>query len=39
MGGLDEIGLTLARDEAISTYEQRQARDMPWLAEGTEKAA
>ena len=39
MDGLDEIGLTLARDEAIATYENRQARDMPWLAHGTEKAA
>ena len=43
MEGLDEIGLTLARDSAICTYEQRQARDMPWLASGTndttEKAA
>ncbi len=43
IGGLDEIGLTLARGDAISTYEQRQARDMPWLAPktvtGTEKAA
>jgi len=34
--GLDEIGLTLARDAAISTYENRQRRDMPWLATGTE---
>lgn len=39
MGGLDEIGLTLARDGAISNYEQRQARDMPWLAQGTEMIA
>lgn len=39
MGGLDEVGLTLARDAAISTYESRQARDMPWLAQGTERAA
>jgi 3-isopropylmalate/(R)-2-methylmalate dehydratase small subunit len=37
--GLDEVGLTLARDASISTYEARQARDMPWLAHGTEKAA
>jgi 3-isopropylmalate/(R)-2-methylmalate dehydratase small subunit len=43
MDGLDEIGLTLARHEAIGEYEQRRARDMPWLApsanEATEKAA
>ncbi|MFA9200932.1 MAG: 3-isopropylmalate dehydratase small subunit [Cypionkella sp.] len=37
--GLDEVGLTLARDAEITDYEARQARDMPWLAQGTEKAA
>ena len=37
--GLDEIGLTLARDSQIAQYETRQSRDMPWLARGTEKAA
>ncbi|WP_095011945.1 3-isopropylmalate dehydratase small subunit [Tsuneonella mangrovi] len=37
--GLDEVGLTLSRDAAIATYEQRQAGDMPWLAHGTERAA
>ena len=37
--GLDEVGLTLARDSAISTYEARQAQAMPWLAQGTERAA
>ena len=30
--GLDEIGLTLERDVAISKYEERQAAAMPWLA-------
>ena len=35
MEGLDEVGLTLARDTAISGYEQRQRQDMPWLARGT----
>ena len=39
MGGLDEVGLTLARDAAIGAYEARQGRDMPWFAQGTEKAA
>ncbi|WP_128893244.1 3-isopropylmalate dehydratase small subunit [Erythrobacter sp. HKB08] len=40
LNGLDEIGLTLEREASITTYEQRQARDMPWLAQGTgEKAA
>ena len=37
--GLDEVGLTLARDASIATYETRQARDMPWLAHGTDNAA
>ncbi len=37
--GLDEVGLTLARDKAITTYETRQAAQMPWLAKGTEIAA
>ncbi|WP_338445147.1 3-isopropylmalate dehydratase small subunit [Pelagerythrobacter marensis] len=37
--GLDEIGLTLARDDAIADYEKRQAREMPWLAEPRENAA
>ena len=37
--GLDEIGLTLASAEAIGAYEQRQAAQMPWLAQGTEIAA
>ncbi len=37
--GLDEVGLTLARDAQIADYEARQARDMPWLGHGTEKAA
>ena len=39
MEGLDEIGLTLARDDAIADYETRQARDMPWLAAPRENAA
>ncbi|MEZ5692326.1 MAG: 3-isopropylmalate dehydratase small subunit [Altererythrobacter sp.] len=39
MQGLDEIGLTLERDAAITNYESRQARDMPWLAEGTRERA
>ena len=37
--GLDEIGLTLERGDAIAQYEQRQARDMPWLAAPRENAA
>ncbi|MGX7927001.1 3-isopropylmalate dehydratase small subunit [Tsuneonella sp. HG094] len=35
MQGLDEVGLTLARDSSISKYEDRRANQMPWLAQGT----
>ena len=31
MEGLDEIGLTLSRDAAISRYESTQAEDRPWI--------
>lgn len=37
--GLDEVGLTLARGDAISAYEGRQAQDLPWFAHGTDRAA
>ena len=37
--GLDEVGLTLARDEAIGKYEDNLARERPWLARGTGVAA
>ena len=33
--GLDEVGLTLARDSAISGYEAALASAKPWLARGT----
>ncbi|HVR91012.1 MAG TPA: 3-isopropylmalate dehydratase small subunit [Novosphingobium sp.] len=39
LGGLDEVGLTLARDAAISSYESRSRADLPWLAKGTGIAA
>lgn len=39
LDGLDEVGLTLSRDTAITDYEDRQAAEMPWLAKGTERAA
>jgi 3-isopropylmalate/(R)-2-methylmalate dehydratase small subunit len=39
LNGLDEVGLTLARDAAISTYEQKQRAELPWLATGTGVAA
>ncbi|QZD87598.1 3-isopropylmalate dehydratase small subunit [Qipengyuania psychrotolerans] len=29
--GLDEIGLTLKRDEAITTHEEQRAGSLPWL--------
>ena len=37
--GLDEVGLTLTRDEAITRYEERLATGKPWLARGTGVAA
>jgi 3-isopropylmalate/(R)-2-methylmalate dehydratase small subunit len=37
--GLDEVALTLESGEAIDAYEERQARDRPWLARGTSLAA
>lgn len=37
--GLDEVGLTLARDAAITDYETRLAKSRPWLARGTTLAA
>jgi len=33
--GLDEIGLTLAREEAIATFERRLTSGQPWIARGT----
>jgi len=39
MGGLDEVALTLARNDAIESYEARQAEQMPWFAKGTGLAA
>jgi 3-isopropylmalate/(R)-2-methylmalate dehydratase small subunit len=37
--GLDEVGLTLKSDAAISAYEARQKATQPWLANGTGLAA
>jgi 3-isopropylmalate/(R)-2-methylmalate dehydratase small subunit len=39
LNGLDEVGLTLARDAAINTYEQKHRAELPWLATGTGVAA
>ena len=36
--GLDEVGLTLARDATIGDYEKRQVADLPWFAKGTKAA-
>lgn len=36
--GLDEVGLTLARDAAISKYENEARDALPWLAKGVELA-
>lgn len=32
MNGLDEVGLTMARDTAISAYEDKARGELPWLA-------
>jgi len=39
MGGLDEVALTLKRDEAITGYETRLAAEQPWVVHGTGLAA
>ena len=35
MQGLDEVGLTLARDTAISKYESGAAQNRPWITVGS----
>lgn len=37
--GLDEVGLTLTRGEAIARYEDRLGASKPWLTRGTGVAA
>ena len=37
--GLDEIGLTLARDAAIAHHEAARDKSLPWLARTEERAA
>lgn len=32
LGGLDEIGLTLARTDSIGAFEHARAKDQPWLS-------
>ena len=34
LGGLDEVGLTMARGDQIAAYETRARADLPWLAKG-----
>jgi 3-isopropylmalate/(R)-2-methylmalate dehydratase small subunit len=35
INGLDEVGLTLARSDAIAAFEARRAATQPWLMRGT----
>lgn len=35
LGGLDEVGLTMARGQAISGFEASRAAAQPWLSRGT----
>lgn len=39
LGGLDEVGLTMARNDAISTHEARMRDQLPFLARGTDVVA
>ena len=39
LNGLDEVGLTLARQDAIAAYEARAGKDLPFLAKGIAAAA
>ena len=39
LGGLDEVGLTLARSDAIGAFESTVRTDRPFLAKGTQVAA
>ena len=38
LGGLDEVGLTMARGAAISNYENTARATTPWLAQGVNHA-
>ena len=37
LGGLDEVGLTMARGEAIASYENTARAQTPWLAQGVDR--
>lgn len=38
LNGLDEVGLTMARGEAIGSFEAQRTAAQPWLMRGTEAA-
>lgn len=38
LGGLDEVGLTMARGEAIGSFEAQRTAAQPWLMRGTAAA-
>ncbi|HQV04777.1 MULTISPECIES: 3-isopropylmalate dehydratase small subunit [unclassified Novosphingobium] len=38
LNGLDEVGLTLSRDSAITDYENNARAALPWLSKGVEAA-
>lgn len=38
LNGLDEVGLTMARGEAIGGFEAQRTADQPWLMRGTAAA-
>ena len=31
LNGLDDVALTLQKEEKISAFEEKRARDMPWI--------
>ena len=37
LGGLDEVGLTMARGDAIAAYENTARAQTPWLAQGVNR--
>lgn len=39
LNGLDEVGLTMTRSEAIAAFEARRAAAQPWLMRGTAAAS
>ena len=39
LNGLDEVGLTMARGDAIATHEAKMRESLPFLARGTDAVA